>query len=550
MIKNSLFAKLLTFFNLATLAILAALALTTAINPTVSKFGLFQPVILIFFGAVFVNIVLVILANIKSSEKYTRWLTVPSVILLFAALLIVELLFAKALVSTGYTWDTNIVFQAAVTYAQSGTVESGVATYFQSSPNNLALFYILSNLFSAMSHFGLTNFLWGAVLLNVAISFITQILVYFSVKLLYGRRVAFCSIFVSFVLIGLNLHIQTPYTDTLAILFPVLIFFLSLFYVKAKTIWMRLLLAFFIGAAAIVGTLVKPTVVIAVIALFIVAIVWIISEYKTIRQKKLWITIALSFIVFFATAAAGYFAYSAYVDHKQSLPYPYAQANKQSLPPQHFMNIGTKTKIDGYSVNYGGYDSDTANIVSRLANHDARVAYSNSAILTQLREYGLVGYVQFLAHKVMWIISDGTFFAFGEGDIQSVTYLNNDPLSQNLRQLSTPQGKYFLLFGNILQAFWLAMLLLIALQFMISILWKPARLNLFLAMLHLMIVGILVFLLAFEGRSRYLFLYLPIFIIAAMYTLNWFRNITREDSPQSIAKPPVRRLGPTMIDKK
>ncbi|MEO5949859.1 MAG: glycosyltransferase family 39 protein [Candidatus Saccharimonadales bacterium] len=549
MIRSKFLVRLLTIFNIGTLSILAVLALATALHPTVNKFGLFQPVILIFFGAILINIILIAIANVRFNLGKLRWLIVPTTIVIFIGILVAQLFFAQALLSSGYTWDSNTVFQAAVMHVQSGVIDSGSTGYFQSSPNNLALFFILDNLFSIMKHFGSTNFLWGAVVLNVAVTFLTQIIIYFVVKMLFGRRTALCSLIVSFVLIGLNLHIQTPYTDTLAILFPILIFLLGLYLVKFQNTGLRLLFAFLIGAATIMGTLIKPTVVIAAIALVAVAIIWAISERKTIRKDKLWLTVIMSFIVFFATAAAGYIGYGSYVDSQHILPYAYSQSGKNSLPPEHFINIGTKTKINGYSVNYGGYDGDTAGIVSKLDGHDAKVAYSDDAITTQLRSYGMLGYLDFLKDKLMWIMSDGTFFAYGEGDLNSIKFENNSEFSQNVRQFTTPQGKYYALFGNILQAFWVAVLFLIALQLMISILWKPARLNLFLTMLHLMIVGIIVFLLIFEGRSRYIFLFLPIFIVTAMYTLNWFRNITREDKPQNLAKPPTHRSD-SMIDSK
>lgn len=139
-------------------------------------------------------------------------------------------------------------------------------------------------------------------------------------------------------------------------------------------------------------------------------------------------------------------------------------------------------------------------------------------------------------------MSDGTFFAYGEGDINQVTFINNDSTSEDIRSLATPTGSHYHVLGNVMQVVWITILLLIAMQLIIALLWQSARINPLLTSLRMMIVGILLFLLIFEGRSRYLFLYIPVFIVAAMYTLDWFRNITKEENPISLATTPTNKV--------
>ena len=530
MIKNKFINRLLSLFNISSLAILALLGLAVALLPTVNKFGLFQPVIVIFFGATIFSVLMIFASNMNMKWLINKYVLSALVIILFIAMLITQLIFARALVSDGYTWDANTIFQAASSYAQSGVIDKGIQDYFESSPNNIPLFLILSQLFSVASMFHITDFLWVATILNVGFLFLAQVLIYLTCNMLFGRRIAICSLPFSFILLGLSMHVQEPYTDTLTVVFPILLFYLSLQFIKLQNIWLRLGLAGMIGFLAVVGYLIKPTVIIAPIALSIVGILWMVDKRKSIFDfSKMRVSpIIISVAVLVVASVATYVGYGALVDSKKILSYPYSQSAEHSYPLQHFMNIGMKSDVDGYSVNYGGYNDNTAKIVSKLPGSEAKIAYSVESILNQLSDYGFFGYAGFLGHKVMWIMSDATFFAYGEGDISKVDFKNNDPLSEYIRQFAFVRGEHYQVLGNMMQIVWVSLLFFIALQFIISILWTPARTNLFLTALHLMIIGIIAFVLIFEGRSRYLFLYVPIFIVVGMYTLNYFRSMIRK----------------------
>lgn len=535
MTKNNFFLRLLSLGNLTILAVLAVIAFGVALVPMVNKFGLFQPTILIFFSAIIVSLGLIYLTNLNIGKKLHPILKTVAVILLFAAILAVQIVVARALLSDGYTWDANTLYVGAVQYVQTGAVDPGISAYLQVSSNNIPMFFILSGLFSSMNHFGQQDFLWGATLLNVALTFIAQVLIYKVIKMMFSRRVALVSLVFSFVLVGLNMHIQTPYTDTLTIIFPILLFYLGLHFVAAEHTVKKAILAGLIGFVAVIGFLIKPTVIIALIALVLTLILWGLANRKKFIKKKYLLKGTIVALTFAAVAAGTYLSYGFFVDRQHILPYGYAESNDHSLPPHHFANIGMKTKIDGYAVNYGGYDQDTAEIVSSLPSRDAKIAFSMSGIESQLGEYGALGYADFLAKKTSWIMSDATFFAYGEGDNNAVDFKNDDSLSTFIRDFMYFEGRHYLTFSNIMQVVWVSVLLFIALQLVISVLWKPARINPYITALHLMLFGILLFLLLFEGRSRYLLLYLPIFIVTAAYSLNWMHNTTKRKHPQTLA---------------
>jgi 4-amino-4-deoxy-L-arabinose transferase-like glycosyltransferase len=353
---------------------------------------------------------------------------------------------------------------------------------------------------------------------------ITQVLIYLSAKLLCGRRIAFISILFSFVFISLSMYVHIPYTDTLTLIFPVALLYLSIRFTLARSLRARLALAAAVGTLATIGTVLKPTVLIALIAIIAAGAVWTIAHIRKPQRKR---SLALAFgslAVCLAACGLTYAGYSVAVDELGILPYPIARSQESSAPPLFFMAMGMKTKVTDNATYYGGFDPDIYYQMTTLPNKQARQDFAAGLIQKQLIAYGPEGYSLFLAHKANWILSDGTFYAFGEGSNKHVHFVHRDPLSRAIREVMYVNGRWYILFGNLLQVFWLAVLILIGMQFFIGIMNRTARTNLLITIARLMIAGIVIFLLLFEGRSRYLFLYVPIFIIVALYTLRWLQD--------------------------
>jgi hypothetical protein len=242
-----------------------------------------------------------------------------------------------------------------------------------------------------------------------------------------------------------------------------------------------------------------------------------------ITKKKIMQAVAAMFIAAIV-AGAGFVGFTKLVDAAHVLPYPYAHANDLSKPFTHFVAMGMYDGSVGYAKNYGGYDKAYSETSIMLQTPEAKRQYAADAIHQQLASYGPLGYAEFLGHKIKWIMSDATFFAYGEGDNNAVLFAHQDGLSKSIRQFMYVDGKYYQVFGNALQVVWLSLLLLIVTQAYFVLSNRTAKYDAYVSMLRLMVIGILLFLLIFEGRSRYIMLYVPIFIVLAMYSLRWFKD--------------------------
>jgi len=517
------FLNPLPVFNVVFLALFGILTLFVGLSPTINKFGLFQPVIILFSLATVVAAACMAFMSYRPGKRTVRlypWFMVAA----FVAALAIELLIAHALTSYGYSWDSEFVYNQAVQFGQHGSLDPGFLVYLRDNPNNIGLLTILGLFFKVLHHFGVTNYLFAAVLLNVGVLFLTHIVTTVVAYMMYGRRIAVIAFGFGFVFITLSMYVQTPYTDTLTVLFPITIFFLALLFVKYGALYARILIAALIATLGVIGYLIKPTAIIAVVALMIISFIWLVATKNGPSFSKrlgLYAVYAATGLMF---AGVTYLGFTKVVDATHMLPYAYADAGDLSKPITHYIAMGMRSKVVGNSVNYGGFDSELTNTIVKLQTEQAKKNFAKDAISRQLSDYGPVGYAAFLGHKIKWITSDATFYAYGEGTNKNVKFMYQDKGSTTIRKFMYVDGKYYQLFGNTLQIFWIAILLLISMQLFFVIMNRHSRSNVYTSTLRLMITGVLLFLLMFEGRSRYIFLYVPIFIILALYTLQLFKE--------------------------
>jgi hypothetical protein len=519
--RISALKAIVTSFNGLFLFLFLLIAMYAGLCPSQNKFKLFVLTVPLVISAMALAGLLILVAGRKVQNSKIRSNSLI-IVLIFIGTLAVQYIIGHSLQSTGYTWDSQEIFNQASKFATHGTIDTGYVKYLLDNPNNIALLAALGGLFKACMHFGIHDFMTVAVNLNVLLLWLAQVLTYLVAKMLYGKRIALISILFSFVFINLTMYVQIPYTDSLTIIFPILLLYLSLRIVKAKRLSIRIGLAAIIGAITLMGYLIKPTVLIALVALLVTGAVWLISAINRKNWKSLSALVASCTLAGFAVISGSYVLYHKAVDRLQILPYPIARSNDVSKPPIHFAAIGITTHTFSNKVEYGGFDPVQNVVISSLPTEQAKKDYSVKIIHQRLHDYGFWGYFNFLKHKANWILSDATFYAYGEGTNDKVVFAHHDLLSRAVRHFMFVYGGQFILFADILQVFWLALLILIGVQFIILILNKSSRVYIFALTPRLMIAGILLFLLLFEGRSRYIFLYVPIFIICAMYTLHWF----------------------------
>ncbi len=221
-----------------------------------------------------------------NSRFYSRYYSIIIVFAFFISFTVL-ILVAQSLKSYGYDWDSQQILNQAIIYAEEGKIEAGYIQYVLDSPNNIALLTGMGVFFNTLKQIGITDFLGAAITLNVFILALTQVLIFLVAKMFYGRRIAAISILFSFVFISLSMYVHIAYTDTLAIIFPILLLYLSLQFVKVESIKLKILLSAVIGAVSTIGYLIKPTVIIAFIAITIGGTLWLLKTKKILIIKRI-----------------------------------------------------------------------------------------------------------------------------------------------------------------------------------------------------------------------------------------------------------------------
>lgn len=146
-----------------------------------------------------------------------------------------------------------------------------------------------------------------------------------------------------------------------------------------------------------------------------------------------------------------------------------------------------------------------------------RDAANMDVAIKRIKEMGVVGTGKHLVSKTLTNYYDGTFFWGGEGGFFSQMREEKDLLLNSfLRGLYHigGSGKYYLLWANFEQMVWLTILLF-------NVFSGLGRKNENKNVIMLGIIGLTLFELIFEARSRYLYTYTPLYIVLAVYGFDY-----------------------------
>jgi hypothetical protein len=175
----------------------------------------------------------------------------------------------------------------------------------------------------------------------------------------------------------------------------------------------------------------------------------------------------------------------------------------------HLIMVGLNKESDGvYSENDFNFSASFTTVKERnIANIDV--------IKDRLLDFGFIGYIKFLLKKTLINFSDGSFAWNCEGNFYSKVPERETNLSDFLQNIYFGYGEYHQIFLTFLQFLWFIILILL-----LGILKNIIILDFQITTLLLTLVGVIIFVMLFEARARYLFSYSPFFIIGATVGAN------------------------------
>ena len=401
-------------------------------------------------------------------------------------------------------WDAGTIYSNAAGLA-TGSLQTIDADYYSMYPNNIMLTLALASYLRVLHEFGAADLYLAAIALNAVVMTTAVLLVAVVTRRIAGTATAIFSLLPCVVFIALSPWVAVPYSDTLGMVFPVLLLYLFLLSRSATKPIPAYSFCLAAGLVAAVGFYIKPTIVFVLVASTVVVL---FARGDGGRKRRSLAAGAVFLVVALGGFASGQAAIKAAVATSPAIGFDLYHNDKE-FPVTHFLKMG--------STGLGGFNG--ADVAETKSIDSVRDRFQNGidVYLDRVSGMGLWGYLDFLNVKGKAIMGDGSFFNWGEGMARKPVELSaNDPLSRAIQDYFYYQGPHFAFLRGFWQSFWIVTLVLVAAPLLLRsrYLEHPGA-----AVMRLSLLALMLFLLFFEGRSRYLYMYVPFFILLASLTV-------------------------------
>lgn len=402
-------------------------------------------------------------------------------------IMLVGLLYFGIELAVEPSWDFGRVYAGALDIAQNHRL-TYTLPYYLESYNNFFITWVLSYWFKICSLAKIQP-LYAGIFLNAAAIWVSAALMQAALKIHFNLKISTLFSIMTAMFLPLYTYAPVFYTDTLSLPFVCAIVLMFALWLKKRPCGAKAVLFYMaFGLITFLGYKTKASAAILTIA---AVIIMLLKDYKA--ETKAFVLTVL-FCVLSAAAYNTIETKAAVIDK--------TEIDLYRLPKEHYVMMGL--------CRQGGYSAEDHELSSSIIDIEQRKAAEIEVIKERLSEYGLVGYAKFLLGKISYTWTDGTYYA--------PMKLNIDPINNNfLSSVFTFSGKHYQLYAQIMKAVQLALMLLIAFSS------KKDDLTL---MMSLSMLGIFLFLLVWETRSRYIVNFIPVFLaISALSTDNLIGRI-------------------------
>lgn len=412
-------------------------------------------------------------------------------------------------------WDSGILTVNA-DYVANGQTSELWNWYYSRCPNNSLLTFIYMIFFWIAEHIGVPSTVVRLliVITQCVISSLTGLLLY-CVSKKYLKSIAW-SVFAWFVfviLVGLSPWVIIPYSDATCLFLPMLLLWIYQSLNQGHTV----LKCIAISVIAYLGYEIKPMVIIILIAMFGAEILkWMSSEEK----KKCWMSITVMFISLTITVGI-----CKVVSLENMMGFTINQEAEFGMT--HYLMMGLNYEHSGVFIKTDADFSESIATNAERKSENIRVAKE------RIKEFGPIGLIKHTIRKSMVNFKDGTFAWWNEGDFFGIELsIPNNPITSFLRNLYYDHGSLHMIFKVIAQLFWMLVLIGNVLQ-IVALVGKSETINKCHLVIILSLIGLTLFVMIFEARARYLYVYVPIYIISGIQGYQFLYNRINSKSRSS-----------------
>lgn len=423
----------------------------------------------------------------------------------FRNLLIIQLLLFMIQIFIAYNiyfytgWDASTIRNTAFLMIEHPEqIAEAFRNYYSFHINQTTMAILLGLIMKFFYSFNISNFYFGTIVVSILIVNVSGLLMTLCIhKLTDNKNLSFISWLMFFILGALSPWITIPYSDTFSMIFPILSFYL---YLNIPNNYLKYLSWFLISFLSIVGMLIKPQTVIILVAILITEIFRLLSSLSS-KSILNFLTILGIILISNSTSNLVYNASLDYID--------FGIIPGRNFTYTHYLMTGLNPDT------YGVYSDEDASLSYSTGSVEERESKNWEVIRKRINTMGFSGYLSFSTYKLLVNFNDGSFAWGGEGGFYVEMFRDKTPVSQILKNYYYHEGTYNTIFFQITQIAWLFVLLQIP-----FIVFSKDKNNLYKLTIILTVLGISLFSHLFEARGRYLFSYLPFFIIIASLSLN------------------------------
>ena len=403
-----------------------------------------------------------------------------------------------------FGWDARVIFEMARSLHAGRLLTDADYDYLSQFPNNIPLLAIDRLGVEVGAALGLAPDAVLITLTGVCVA-VTLYAAHLLVVPVAGRGPALVTQLVVLALVGISPWVSLPYTDFYAM--PFIVGGLAL----ATAAWRRpnwvarAVLGGLSIAAIAVAYVIKTTPAVVIVALVVVAVVRLADDWSAGRARIVIPSAVGAVVAFLALGTALTAGASAATGLDTN------KIDPQVTPPVvWWLANGMDEQVNAAGVaQYGTYRREMVEAIRGRPPAEMR-EYSRTFIADWWAERGPIGTLGFYAEKTAWNWGDGMFWAWGEGpDSQPARVVPKGRVAEAVNAVNGLHGRWYPFRAGLAQGLWLAVLLVAG----AGLLHVPARRGTLL--LAVTVLGIAAFTLAFQGRSRYLFAFVPVIVSLA-----------------------------------
>lgn len=468
------------------IAVLFWIVLNSILNYDVIIYK-FNPIIVIVGIAAYLGVLLIIQKKLINRISKFRFLHYIIFGLFFVICLIVGLS-----LKLNPSWDMGSVFNIAKSYAEHGTMgESGM--YLVSYPNNILLALMYMILFKCAFLVGITDFITVATIFNAIIITATFILTYYIAKEMFNKEKATFILLILFFTTPLYLHVAIYYTDSMSMFFSTLILYVYLLSEKQTEKWKKIALQIILGIFIVLSWKIKITGAFVAIAIIV---------YRCITKCDK--QVLKNYLIIIPTIIVMLVGFSIVFERRISSR-DYAEYYK--MPWEHWIILGL--------TGNGGFSQETYEFTNSFPTYEEKKQADINKIKEIIKNYNCNDFIKHLTVKLKYAWTDGTYYAPEK--------LRRNPVNESaLHKFVLADGKYNVYYKYLPQVMHLTMLILIIFSCLKDI--KSNCLSSKKLILVISMLGLIVFLMIWENRSRYILTMLPIYILLSVDGIEYLAN--------------------------